>query len=325
MSQFLKNLLSQTRSPVLYSELSSIHEISAGTFNRVFSAKAGVTNLIIKCFGEEFKSKQFKVIESKREERFWAEVSGARVFRNIIGDQHVPFFYYHDPKNRFILIEKITHASMLKDQLVKGKFDSELITSVCSLIGAIHQKSFDYKPNKILLNESAWDAEFHYHYLDLMPLVPQKTAKFLEKQVEFHKSHKDVFMHGDLTSRSVLIAKSGFYFIDFELSRLGYPSYDLGHFLAEFLLFGSQFPKYKPNIKKAFLESQKHYFSIFDKLPEKKVRQQILIDSSIAMLFRLIGRGKTQIISSSAKKNKIAEKLLTIIGPAITEDQLINL
>jgi len=325
MSQFLKKILSQAKSPVLYSELSSVYEIKAGTFNRVFSAKAGVTNLIIKCFCEEFKSNKFKAIKSKKEERFWAEVNGARIFRNIIGDRYVPFYYYHDPKTGLILIEKITNTSMLKDRLVKGKFNPDFVTSVCSLIGKIHQKSFGYRPNKILINQSAWDAEFQYHYFDLMPLVPNKTAEFLKKQVKFHKNHKNVFLHGDLTSRSVLVAKNSLYLIDFELSRLGYPSYDLGHFWAEYLLFGVQFPKFKPDVKKAFFESQQLYFSIFDKLPEKTVRKQILIDTAIAMLFRLIGRSQSQIVSSRETKNKTAQTIITLLGSQISEDKLLNI
>ena len=104
-----------------------------------------------------------------------------------------------------------------------------------------------------------------------------------------------------MTSKNIIIDNGNIHLIDFELSHLGSPEYDLGHFLPEYFLAAVGMNKPSPNIDKFF----EAYFSEFINIPDEEknhIKKNALKHSAVIMLFRLEGMAKTDFLDSNSRE-----------------------
>jgi len=304
---------SSAKIPFDLANLTSFEEIESGTFNHLLAINCPAGKFVLKWSARRLKSDNFQGIDIDRTERLSAEINTYPIFRKIVGQRLIPKLSAVDPQKGFILMEKLSKTRMLMDKLLKRELCLAILEKLGTVLGKIHSATYKLKPTKILLNRTAWAAEFKYHYLELMPFVGRKAAKILQKQIEFHRQNQPVLLHGDLTCRNILVNGRKFYLIDFELSRLGYPSYDIGHFLADYYLLALGQPQSRQKIFKAVDQFLNNYFKEFKKIDRGSVESQTVKDTLVTMIFRLLGRNQTPFIRDQKDKKILAFQLISLL------------
>jgi tRNA A-37 threonylcarbamoyl transferase component Bud32 len=236
-------------------------KIYNGTFNEVCQVRNKNINYIAKMALKDLKSDRFQGIQIDPFARIDIEFRVARLYADILGGHHIPKIRYYYPDKCIIIMDAID-GILWRKQLIEGNFDPSVLIRLGSVIGRLHAGTYGkYSEDDKFVNRDAWEAELKYHFYDLLPKVDDKTAKIIEQRAINHRKDRSVLLHGDLVTRNIIIGDRGeFFLIDFELSRLGNPSYDLGHLFGDFFLFIGYCPKYKYEVLSLFSTPMKILF-----------------------------------------------------------------
>lgn len=312
VEKYFQKALIHTGSKVDY------REIYNGTFNEVYRIETEYGSYIWKQALHELKSDRFRGIRMDPCKRMEIESRTAQIYADILHGNHIPKILCYDPTNSIIIMDLIDGV-LWREQLKNEEFIPSVLVELGSIIGRLHANTYHkYSEDKILVNEDAWKAELQYHFYNLLPAVDSKTAQIIRQMASEHLQDKSVLLHGDLVTRNVIVDKQGVIFlIDFELSRLGMPSYDIGHLFGDFILFMGYCPKHRVAVLNALKDFLDKYFEEFT-TERELFKRKLLRDLGVAVLSRLSGAA----LQADFLKSEEAYRKMNMVGHILINEKV---
>lgn len=225
------------------------------------------------------------------------EARALRIFEKAVGYGVAPHIYYHDVKNKVLVIsELLTSKAKLFEDIIHKEINLKaskslaeiivkLVNNTYGKIKPIRSTSGDKKLKLIKLRLQCLDV---YSKLDYRSkrLVKEAQAKLVQESMKVNK----VLVHGDYHPRNILIEGSKVGTVDLEEAHLGDPAFDIGILLGSYLLRAD----YHKNIRKIAAKSVIEMFSLFMskvKIPEdkRKLEDRIKKHAGGLMLCRIDG------------------------------------
>ena len=231
------------------------------------------------------------------DERQNYEVKALRIFEKAVGCGIAPHVYYHDVKNKALVISELLSpkAKLFEDIIHKEinlKASKNLAEIAVKLVNNTYGK---IKPIRSVFGDKKLKLiKLKYQCLDvcskldpgLKRLVKETQAKLVQESMRINK----VLVHGDYHPRNILVEGSKVGTVDLEEAHLGDPAFDIGILLGSYLLRAD----YHKNIRKIAAKSVMEMIKIFMnkvKIPgnKKKLEDRIKKHTGGLMLCRIDG------------------------------------
>lgn len=291
--------------PIREADILAITEPAGGTYNYVYRIDTTKGNYIWKQAKERLKSDVFSSVHLDPYKRLAAEYSVANVYRSVLGDDVVPTIYYFDQQLPGLLM-KAFDGHLLKDELLQGQLRSDPLIKIGYSLGKVHAATRFINNDPIFVNEQAREAELRTHYFDMLDHFDNNTKRKLTDLAISHRASRECLIHADLTSRSVIVDGDNIHFIDFELAHLGSPSYDIGHFLPEYMLAGIGCNDgNRVDVFEVFLNA---YFSGNDAVNKGRIIRGAYGHSAALMFFRIDGMARTDFLHTEEQRERARKK-----------------
>lgn len=306
-------------------KLESFEEVGGGLVSLIFRIVVDSKPLYIKQAIKELKLDGLSFLPSGytfpsdfrwifRDDRQLFEVKALNIFEKAVGKGFAPHVYYHDVKNRVMILSEVLSP---KARLFEDIIDKKINLKACETLAKIAAKLANNTYGRIKpLRSSKEDkeikyAKLKYQCLEVCNKLKPKEKKLVKKvQSNFVKESMKidkVLVHGDYHPRNILIEDSKVGTCDLEEAHLGDPSFDIGILLGSCLLRADYHKNMKDLIIKAVLRTIKLFLQEL-KIPEDKERLENRIKKTMGglMLGRLDGLSRkwtTWIKRESAKKS----------------------
>lgn len=273
------------------------HSLINRLFYVLISTNGKEEKIYVKQFRKNIKRKGWDLPK----DRAFREYSSLKILKRFLKNQ-TPFPYFFDKRNNLIVLSDIKRKGcLLLDMLRKRNFSLAAVEGLARFLGTVHGQTFniDYP----FLNNQAENSILKFKSAGAKKFFSRVVDEFIAESVNQPKC----FVIGDFTAKNIFIGDKGASACDFELSMNYDGTFDLGHIMADYLIFTEIFGKQKkfPLIWKSFIENYfKIIYNYYNKSREnfKTITKRSLKYMAILTLHRTDGLSPYSFLSKSLKK-----------------------
>jgi aminoglycoside phosphotransferase len=208
----------------------------------------------------------------------------------------------------------------LIDDLSAGRIPAALVDQLPRVLALLHQTTYQtYAPASDFANTAFRDFKLGLQYDGVArELAPDEAAVVMACKQRYQR-RADCVTHGDLNSRNIIVGADTIGVIDFEMSHLGAPAYDLAYILCEVLISLETWGAgaLASVVIGAFLD---RYFETFRAASRADIEAELTQHLAIQTLYRFWGpsrRSWTFYVDDARRAQLIARSraLLMLDGP----------
>lgn len=310
-------------------KIKNFEEVGGGLVSRVFRLVIDGRPIFLKqaLSGERKYYNFFKKVPKDldfifNENRQIYEAKALRIFEAAVGYGIAPHLYYHDVKNKILVLSEVcsSKARLFEDIIDKeinleaskklARIAAELVNNTYGKIKPIRPYQDD---RKVKLTKLKYQCLEVYSKLEsrLRKLVKKAQEDLVKESMKINK----VLVHGDYHPRNILVEDGKVGTVDLEEAHLGDPAFDIGILIGSYLLRAVYHPKIRKKAKKAVIEMINIFLKKV-KIPENKknLEKRIKNHAGGLMLARIDGIFRwTKWVKSEAAKKRIREKASSLI------------
>lgn len=274
-------------------------------------------------------------------ERLTFEYQALKTYTEFARDT-VPILYFFDRESAILVMEDLQEYRLLRDDLIDGHVNLSIPVEIGRFLGIIHsithheelddkilkQYKHDFN-NKVMQNITAdyvftfpfTEHETNYYSEGLKREVDQLKSdeEFLQQTTQLKSKFQNIqqgLTHGDLHTGSIMVNGESAKVIDSEFAFYGPIGFDVGLFLANYLLSYYSHTDYsdvQTKIKSAVVDTWNTYTDEFkiDKRLKETILQNIFHESvgfiGMEMLRRIIGAAHVKDIEGILEKQRKLE------------------
>jgi 5-methylthioribose kinase len=248
--------------------------------------------------------------------RIHREASALRRLQQLAPTGAVPRLVFEDREQHVLCMEAVPEPhENWKEKLLAGRVDPEDVSRFGALLGEIHRRSAEQLES---LRPEFGDRAFFEslriepYYLYTAERVPA-SAPFVGDLVDETRCVASALTHGDYSPKNVLLHGGQLKLLDFEVTHIGDPAFDLGFSLAHLLSKAHHLPA----VRSELVGAVSLYWSAYREaasvagLEERAVRH-----TCACLLARVQGRSQLEYLSGEEKARQTAAVLRILPGPS---------
>lgn len=280
-------------------------------------------------------------------ERLTFEYQALKTYNEFAGDT-VPILYFFDSESAILVMEDLQEYRLLRNELIDGHVNSAIPVEIGRFLGIVHSQTYfenlddqEVKQYKHDFKNTVMQS-ITSDYVFTLPFTEHETnfySKELKIEVDKLKTDEDfiqqtyrlksIFLnvqqgltHGDLHTGSIMVNKKSAKVIDSEFAFYGPVGFDVGLFLANYLLSyysHTDNTDVQTKIKSSIIDTWETYTKAFkfQKTLKEHTLQNIFHElvgfSGMEMIRRIIGAAHVkdiEDISDTQRKLEIEKEIL---------------
>lgn len=215
-------------------EKTAIDELTGGVSNTVLAITTKTRNLVLKQALPELKVAQKWEADQRRA---IVEADALRLFHKL-SPRQVPKLVFIDPVNYVLIMERTPlNSTLWKTDLLDGIYDAEVSRVLGRTLATWHRFGAEnpehltkFKEDKLF--EQLRIDPFYRFVANRNPLLRKSIGRLID---ELEVDHNTI-VHGDFSPKNIMVSASGeVYILDFEVTHVGNPVFDLAFLLAHLL------------------------------------------------------------------------------------------
>jgi 5-methylthioribose kinase len=273
-----------------------VEELTGGVSNTVLSIKSDTVDLVLKQALPVLKVAQHWEADPRRAV---VEANALKLYNSITPYQ-VPNLVFLDPEAFVLIMERVPRlCSVWRSDLLSGKFDFNVAEVLGNTLAKWHlfgeenySKLQDFQEDELF--EQLRIDPFYRFVASKNPTI-QNSIQILIDELE---QQRITLVHGDFSPKNIMVSESGsVYVLDFEVTHLGNPVFDLAFLLGHLMCKFFRAPeKDEKEIAEMAIRFTSSYQAIRD-LPESLAHHTALIS-----LARVEGKSPVDYLDSSQQK-----------------------
>jgi 5-methylthioribose kinase len=245
-------------------------------------------------------------------DRIVFERNALDVVNRLFPDGTAPPVLHFDDDDRILVMGDLGTTPLLEQQLIDGHVDPDTPDRLGTFLAELHRKTLDDEALRQAFDNDAMQQlrlKYCFYFMEEPPLLD--VARGLGT---LFTEQKQVLLHGDFWTASVMAETSGIHVFDLEFTYYGHPGQDIGFMMAHYLLHAYNTPRVAEAVFSAVIRLWETYIGgMGDELPEG-TETAALQQAGIEMLFRIDGINQVKYITDDDIKAhiRIAAKRLML-------------
>jgi len=199
-------------------------------------------------------------------DRIHCEALGLQWLQMLCGESATPTLIFEDPAEHLLAMAAVPRPhENWKAMLMAGRVDDDHVWQFGSMLGHIHQRSWDSKSEL----ESLFADRSFFESLRVEPYYQYTASQcpaardFLEELIADTRARRLCIVHGDYSPKNVLVRNGRLILLDHEVIHWGDPAFDIGFALTHLLSKAHHLGAYRRRFAEAALMFWNRYFAIF--------------------------------------------------------------
>lgn len=278
----------------------SVEQLGGGFLNTVLRISCGGRSIIVKQALDALRLfPDLKVTT----DRIVFEHQAILKLNELFPEQTVPPVLHFDDDHRILVMGDLGQTPLLETMLINGQVDPITAERLGTFLAELHRRTYNDDTLRDQFDNEAMQQlrlQYCFYFVTepaLLEVAQQLGRTFTEE--------KQVLLHGDFWTASVMAQDTGVQVFDLEFTYYGHPAQDIGFMMAHYLLHAYNTPR----VAEAVFDAVKHLWNTYvagmgDLLPED-CELIALQQAGLEMLFRIDGINQVKYITDEDVKARI--------------------
>lgn len=251
--------------------ITSVQRIEGGRFNLLVHVRTQSGDYVVKRFlsGTDTAGLELGHIPPARRMMLAASVqriAGAS-FRHVSDHVLAPAVHRQDYETSSLVMDAVAGAVTLQTQLLQGEFPRLLHTELPTALAAFHTDTAKhYDMTDPLQNSEIKALRLNLQYEAVAERAGGRARMRIEEELASYRATQRCVVHGDLSSRNILVAGDVVAVVDFEHAHIGEPVFDVACLLSDLLTSYLHFKRpFQRHLIVSFLDSYARSGALLDR------------------------------------------------------------
>lgn len=278
----------------------TVEGLGGGFLNTVLRIAAGARSVVVKQALDALRLfPDLKVTT----DRIVYETEALRVLDGFFPTGTVPSVLDFDEEHRILVMSDLGKRPSLETELEKGRVDKSVAGRLGEFLSSLHRQTRDDPGLRERFdNEAMQHLRYKYCFYFVEDPELNRVARHL---AETFTETKQVLLHGDFWTASVIAAEERVHTFDLEFVNYGHPAQDAGFIMAHYLLHAYNNPRVATAVFDAVECLWKQYSDGMGKLLPEGTETTALRQTGLEMLFRIDGINRVNYITDDEVKARI--------------------
>lgn len=285
--------------------------LTGGVSNKtVLLTRAGGDQWVIKQALDKLRVKEDWYCDT---DRIITEYQGLKWFSEVLPPGSVPGPVFFDEENHVFCMTAVPlpHDN-LRALILDDRIEIALFQKLGRLLGLFQEAGRKSDEARILFRRRDFfkDLRIEPFYEFTSEQLPHSRA-FYNSLIARTLDVSETISHGDYSPKNVLVKDGDVVLLDFEVTHLGDPAFDIGFFLCQMLCFANHLKPHRIKIQQASNEFWKSYLSEVE--PLRNGMMQRAVDHTLGcLLARVKGRSPVNFLMEAEQETQISITLRLI-------------
>jgi aminoglycoside phosphotransferase (APT) family kinase protein len=256
----------------------------------------------------------------------------ADISRNQVEQRFIRYAQPHAPQNLLpVILSEREHSFFVmeflgegfitwKEQLLAGKFDSNVARSAAKLLATIHKVSWD---DPVARQQFSTDVNFNalrvHPYLITTGTRSPPLQEHFEKEAARLLKTKIALVHGDFSPKNIMIRGERLILLDHEVAWFGDPVFDLAFLLNH--LFLKSLVVQQPLACLGLAQAVwREYFTTLGNAREESLGRRTTRLLLMLMLARIDGKSPVEYLEGKEELRQFVRSFVSVLLPAGVDD-----
>jgi 5-methylthioribose kinase len=278
----------------------SVVQLGGGFLNTVLRISCGGQSIIVKQALDALRLfPDLKVTT----DRIVFEHQALIKLNELFPEQTMPPILHFDDADRILVMGDLGQTPLLETMLINGQVDPVTAERLGTFLAELHRRTYrDDTLRAQFDNEAMQQLRLQYCFYFVTEPALLEVAHQLGR---IFTEEKQVLLHGDFWTASVMAQKTGIQVFDLEFTYYGHPAQDIGFMMAHYLLHAYNTPPVADAIFDAVSRLWKTYATGMGDLMPKDCELIALRQAGLEMIFRIDGINQVKYITNEEVKARI--------------------
>ena len=217
--------------------------------------------------------------------------------------QTIPPVLHFDDEHRVLVMGDLGQTPLLETMLINGQVDPVTAERLGVFLAGLHRRTHEDAALRAQFNNVAMQLlrlQYCFYFVTdpaLLAVAQNLGRTFTEE--------KQVLLHGDYWTASVMAQSTGIQVFDLEFTYYGHPAQDIGFMMAHYLLHAYNTPRVAEGVFKAVRSLWHAYTTGMGDLLREDCEPNALRKAGLEMLFRIDGINQVKYITEDEVKARI--------------------
>ncbi len=286
----------------------SVEGLGGGFLNTVLRVASGDRSVVVKQALDALRL--FPDLEVTTD-RIVFETEALRVLEGLFPTGTVPSVLDFNDEHRILVMSDLGRRSSLETDLVRGRVDLSVAGRLGEFLTSLHRQTRDEPELRERFDNEAMQ-RLRYKYCFYFVEDPELNRVARQLAATFTET-KQVLLHGDFWTASVIAAEERVHTFDLEFVNYGHPGQDAGFIMAHYLLHAYNNPRVATAVFDAVECLWNEYQDGMGELLPEGTETTALRQTGLEMLFRIDGINQVDYITDDGVKTRIrraAERMM---------------